>query len=109
MVLILEACPDMTASTIAGGTAWLNSEHWDLAPKLPPDMPADEKQLNHRTELMLQSFLADRFKLKVHRESRNTPVYALIRAKLTLCSTLLRFMNLRVREGFALWMTGTRW
>ena len=42
-------------------------------------MPADERR--RQTQLMQQSLLADRFKLKVHFETREMPVYELVLAK----------------------------
>lgn len=61
---------------IEGGPAWMQSEHYSLSAKA--DGPV-------RTEMlagpMLQALLADRFKLKTHRESREMPVYAMTVAR----------------------------
>jgi bla regulator protein BlaR1 len=81
LILILEAYPEISGSRLSGGPAWLTTEYWDLAAKLPPNMPSTEKELNHKTELMLQALLADRFKLVTHREMRDQPVYDLVLAK----------------------------
>lgn len=78
LILILSAYPDISASRLAGGPAWLNTEYWDVVAKLPPNMPMGEKELNRKAELMLQALLADRFKLVTHREKRDQQIYELI-------------------------------
>ncbi len=82
-ILAMSAWPEIEAQPwkLSGGPAWLNVDAWDLSAKLPPNMPADEKQLNSRTEQMLRNFLADEFKLQTHRETRDFPVYALVPAR----------------------------
>jgi uncharacterized protein (TIGR03435 family) len=57
------------------GPDWINSEVYDIEAKA--ESPATEAQL----KLMLQALLAERFKLKLHRESREMPVYALVAGK----------------------------
>jgi uncharacterized protein (TIGR03435 family) len=81
LILILEAYPDISGARVSGGPGWLTTEFWDLAAKLPPNMPTGEKELNHKTELMLQALLADRFKLTTHRETRDQQIYGLVLAK----------------------------
>ncbi len=54
---------------ILGGPAWLDSEFYELAAKLPPQTPKD------RVPLMLRTLLAERFNLTVHREAREQSVY----------------------------------
>jgi uncharacterized protein (TIGR03435 family) len=46
---------------------------------IPPD--ASSKVRNDKIREMLQALLADRFKLKVHREKKEQPVYAIVVAK----------------------------
>jgi uncharacterized protein (TIGR03435 family) len=82
LILILEAYPDISGARVSGGPGWLTTEYWDLAAELPPpNMPTGEKELNHKTELMLQALLADRFRLTTHRETRDQQIYALVLAK----------------------------
>jgi uncharacterized protein (TIGR03435 family) len=57
------------------GPAWLESERFDIAAKA--GAPAPEAQLR----LMLQTLLADRFKLVLHRQSKEMSVYALLVGK----------------------------
>jgi uncharacterized protein (TIGR03435 family) len=60
---------------ISGGPPWMNSAGFDIQAKAPAE-PTRE-QVRH----MLQSLLADRFQLAVHRETRQLPIYALVVAK----------------------------
>ena len=54
---------------------WMASERWDIAAKLPDG--ADPKQI----PAMLQALLRDRFQIKMHRETKELPVYGLITGK----------------------------
>jgi uncharacterized protein (TIGR03435 family) len=57
------------------GPGWIDSEQYDVAARVPPGTTKDQFRL------MLQGLLAERFSLKVHRESRVLPVYTLVVAK----------------------------
>src|SRR5215468_6031489 len=57
------------------GPDWINSEIYDIEAKA--ESPTTEAQL----KLMLQTLLAERFNLKLHREDREMPVYALVAGK----------------------------
>ncbi|HWC95347.1 MAG TPA: TIGR03435 family protein [Candidatus Sulfopaludibacter sp.] len=57
------------------GPEWLGSVRYHIAAKAPG--PASVKEL----KLMLQSLLAERFQLKLHHESKDFMVYALVVAK----------------------------
>ncbi|HEY1342108.1 MAG TPA: TIGR03435 family protein [Bryobacteraceae bacterium] len=59
-------------SQISGGPKWLGSTRFHVDAKAPA--PANDSQLL----LMLQGLLADRFRLTLHRETRNTTGYALV-------------------------------
>jgi uncharacterized protein (TIGR03435 family) len=61
----------LLASQVAGGPAWIKSPGYDIEAK--PEGVTDQKH----TWLMLQTLLADRFKLSLHRETRELPVYEL--------------------------------
>jgi uncharacterized protein (TIGR03435 family) len=61
---------------ISGGPAWIDSARYDVNAK--PAGPQTEEMMNGP---MMQALLEDRFKLKVHRETREIPVYALTVAK----------------------------
>lgn len=62
---------------IAGGPEWLDNQPFEIIGKAPGDTaPTPE----HRRQ-MLQTLLEERFRLKVHREMKEGPVYALEVAK----------------------------
>ena len=61
---------------VHGGPGWLDTERYDFVAKAESaDASRDELRA------MLQSLLADRFKLAVHRETQDLPVYTLVIAK----------------------------
>jgi uncharacterized protein (TIGR03435 family) len=60
---------------LIGGPAWLESDGYDIEAK------AEGEASNAQMLLMLQSLLADRFKLAVHRETKELPTYNLSGAK----------------------------
>jgi uncharacterized protein (TIGR03435 family) len=57
---------------LAGGPKWCESEMYDVNAK-----PATSIS-NAETRLMLQNLLKERFKLELHRESRQMPVFELV-------------------------------
>jgi uncharacterized protein (TIGR03435 family) len=65
---------------------WVNSENYDVEAKVDSSV-ADalrklgEDQRKLERQRMLQALLADRFKLTLHRETKDLPVYALVIAK----------------------------
>ena len=61
----------LPASQVVGGPDWINSEGYDSQVKARAN--TDPKQW----WLMWQTLLADRFKLKLHRETRELPIYNL--------------------------------
>jgi len=54
------------------GPEWISTDRFDLNAKLPAGATAND------VPEMLQALLAERFQLKVHREKKDFPVYALI-------------------------------
>ena len=57
------------------GPEWLGDNHFDVVARIPADAPTGQGRL------MLQSLLAERFALKVHRETRSVSGYAMITGK----------------------------
>ncbi len=57
---------------VVGGPGWIESDEFYIAAKGDPAASADQ------CRAMVQALLADRFKLAVHRETRQLPVYGLV-------------------------------
>jgi uncharacterized protein (TIGR03435 family) len=72
---------------VLGGPKWIDSERFDIVAKADDAETAKMQKMSdadwvRARSLMLQSLLADRFQLKLHRETRVLPIYALVVAKL---------------------------
>jgi uncharacterized protein (TIGR03435 family) len=57
------------------GPGWMNEKRWDILATFPADQTAD------RAPEMMQNLLAERFKLAIHRDSREQSVYELVVGK----------------------------
>lgn len=57
------------------GPEWLGSERYDVVAKVPEGTSTEQKWT------MLQNLLADRFQMRVHREKKDLPSYALVVAR----------------------------
>jgi uncharacterized protein (TIGR03435 family) len=67
---------------ISGGPAWVTSEGFDINAKVAgPDVATYAKLTQAERQSMLQALLADRFHLKLHRETKILPIYELVIAK----------------------------
>ena len=60
---------------IFGGPDWIDSEHFNIEARSEGSPAIDQK------ELMLQSLLEDRFKLAMHHQTRQMPLFALVLSK----------------------------
>jgi uncharacterized protein (TIGR03435 family) len=79
---------------LIGGPSWITSDFWDIEAKaeegsVPPEVGPPDPNVPDAMSLRLQALLEDRFKLQVHRETRELPVFELtlvktgVRAKLS--------------------------
>jgi uncharacterized protein (TIGR03435 family) len=57
------------------GPAWLGNERFDIIAKAAPDTPVEQMRL------MLQTLLAERFKVALHHEPRELPVFVMVADK----------------------------
>jgi uncharacterized protein (TIGR03435 family) len=57
------------------GPGWLTTERFDIDATFPGDTPVPQ------VRQMIQTLLAERFKLMLHRETRQLPTYSLVIAK----------------------------
>ena len=60
---------------VLGGPSWTTGDRFDVTAKTPGEPTPQEMNV------MLQSLLADRFKLKIHKETRQSDVFRLIKAR----------------------------
>jgi uncharacterized protein (TIGR03435 family) len=84
--LIIRFAYNIKDFQLSGGPGWINSEAYDIDAKVDDSLavklaklPTEQRLDQNR--LMVQSLLADRFKLSVTRSTRELPVYALVVAK----------------------------
>ena len=67
---------------LIGAPDWISSERFDIVAKADGDLGAPfSREAPSRLQLMIRALLAERFKLKVHREPRQVDVYALVTAR----------------------------
>ena len=73
---------DIKSDQISGGSGWIDSERFDIEAKVVAANGATPQPLTlEQRNLMLRSLLADRFKLAVHNETKELPIYELVVAK----------------------------
>jgi uncharacterized protein (TIGR03435 family) len=69
---------------LSGAPSWIESERYDIDAKAAPGVvssgPLNDESAS-QVRSMLQTLLAERFKLRVHRETKELPIYALVIAK----------------------------
>lgn len=61
---------------VRGGPGWIDADRYDIAAKAEGNPPVTQMY-----GPMLRALLEDRFRLKVHREAKRTPVYLLTAAR----------------------------
>jgi uncharacterized protein (TIGR03435 family) len=60
---------------VVGGPDWVSTDRFDIAARTPDGTPPEQ------TRAMVRTLLRERFKLAVHMETRDTPIYALVTAR----------------------------
>jgi bla regulator protein BlaR1 len=78
---IIETAYDVRQFQISGGPGWLNTERYDILAKSASDGNGDQVESIKETRIRLQWLLAQRFQLKVHRDTKELPVYVLALGK----------------------------
>jgi len=73
-ILLLQAY-GVPTYRIQGAPPWLDSERFDIAAKAPDGTQPDQLML------MIRALLIERFKLVAHRETKESPIYALVLAR----------------------------
>ena len=74
--MLLRQAFNVQESQIVGGPDWMTSDRFDIVAKAPEGEFTAE-----RMRPMLQSLLAERFKLAFHNETRDMAIYALVKAR----------------------------
>jgi bla regulator protein BlaR1 len=80
---VLQEAYGVQANQIVDAPEWLKTTAYDIDLKATTPEPSATKveQRMDRNRLMLQALLADRFKLKVHHETKDLPTYNLVVAE----------------------------
>src|ERR1017187_6891796 len=74
MLDLIRTAYDVPASKVVGGPNWLEFNRYDGSAKAPPSTMLEVR-------LMLQTLLADRFKLAVHQDVRPVPAFVIKRER----------------------------
>lgn len=72
---IIRAAYPSDTSDLVGAPDWVSADRYDVTAQAGRDVPREQM------EMMLRAMLADRFKLAVHYETQERPVYALVLAR----------------------------
>jgi bla regulator protein BlaR1 len=84
--MIIRVAYGIEDNQISGAPGWASAEKYDVEAKMD-QATADklkklaESQMEPARQHMLQALLADRFKLVIHRETKELPIYSLMIAK----------------------------
>jgi uncharacterized protein (TIGR03435 family) len=82
LIILMRSAYRLQDSQLVGAPNWTETARFDITAKaegdLPPSSPIGPPPSNM---VMLQSLLEERFKLKVHSEVREQPIYALVVAQ----------------------------
>jgi bla regulator protein blaR1 len=84
--MLIKSAYGVEDNQISGEPGWVKSDRYDIEAKMDGATAQalgklDRDQRRVVAEKMLQALLADRFKLVIHRETKELPVYALLVAK----------------------------
>jgi uncharacterized protein (TIGR03435 family) len=79
LVTLMRSAYRLQDSQLVGAPDWTETSRYDISARAEGDLPPSSPIGPPSTRmLMLQSLLEERFKLKVHREVREQPIYALV-------------------------------
>lgn len=91
---LIESAFNLQDFQVSGGAAWIQNDRYDIDAKPPASskssqyMPPYQKApMLEEQRQMLQSLLAERFQFKYHRETREGPVYLLVKGNKPLKMT----------------------
>jgi uncharacterized protein (TIGR03435 family) len=82
--MLIEEAYSVQRFQISGGPRWIGDDRYSIVAKPPASSkssksnpPYDKAPPNEEQRLMLQTLLADRFHLQLHRETKEGPIYIL--------------------------------
>ncbi len=88
LAFLMEEAFSVQRFQILGGSRWIHEDQFDLEAKPPAtsksskaNPPYPKAPPNDEQRQMLQTLLADRFQLKYHRDTKEGPVYLLVKSK----------------------------
>jgi len=76
-LLMRQAFGQLQDFQLVGGPDWINSDRFDIEAKIEGGGPMSQQMI----QSVLRQILEERFALKVHRETRELPIYALVVAR----------------------------
>lgn len=80
--LLYEGLGGINQSQVIGEPSWSTTDGFDIQAKVAPaDVPTLAKMTFEQRRTMFQQILTDRFKMAVHHETRELPIYVLTVAK----------------------------
>ncbi|MCU1248977.1 MAG: hypothetical protein JWQ49_2006 [Edaphobacter sp.] len=80
--MLIQAAYGIREDLVSGAPSWADSARFDIDAKVAgSDVDALKKLSPEQRRLILQPLLADRFKLKIHTETKQLPLYELVVAK----------------------------
>ncbi|HTX39476.1 MAG TPA: TIGR03435 family protein [Bryobacteraceae bacterium] len=89
--MLIEEAFDVPKFQVSGGPHWIQVDRFDLEAKPPASSPSSKANPpypkappNAEQRQMLAALLADRFQLHFHRETREGPIYLLVRGSQAL-------------------------
>jgi uncharacterized protein (TIGR03435 family) len=82
LAFLIEFAYQLQNYELQGGPSWMTSDRWDIIAKMAGDPPPMTPGTGTPDAIMLatRGLMAERFKLAVHRETREVDVYQLVRA-----------------------------
>jgi uncharacterized protein (TIGR03435 family) len=88
LAYIISQAFDLEMNQISGGPRWVREDRWDIEAKPPEGSKASKANPklwklppNEDQRLMMETLLADRFHFKYHLETKEGPVFFLVKTK----------------------------